>query len=104
MAMHTEPKNIRDVLLYEAPNGYSRSTMTLKAVELGAVVNAAGDLINPAGAAGEKKPVGVVVAKNTIVDVHALVLKRGLVFSPEATDEHKQAAIAELKKLGIKIR
>lgn len=104
MPVHVEPKNLRDVLLYEAQNGYSRSVMALNVTVLGSVVNAAGDLIVPGGTAAEKKAVGVVVAKGTVVDAHAIVLQKGLVFPDGITDVQKAAALADLKAIGVKVR
>ncbi len=104
MGVHVEPSNLRDVLIYEANGGYSRTSMPLTTTVLGALVNAAGDEITPSGNAAQKTTVGVVVGKNTIIDGHAIVLQKGLVFPDGITDPQKVTALADLKALGIKVR
>ena len=104
MPVQIEPKHLRDVLFYEAVNGYSRSTLAMKEFELGAVINAAGEMIKLEGSEGEKKAVGVAVNKSTVIDLHAIVLRSGLVFPEGSKTEQKNTAIKDLRALGIKVR
>ncbi len=104
MPVHVEPNNLRDVLLFECPNGYSRTSMTLNVTEIGSVVNINGDLIDPAGSAAEKKAVGVVVGTNIIIDIYAIILSKGLIYREGVTDLQKAASLVDLRSIGLKSR
>ena len=99
-----QPKTLGDLLIYEAPKGYSRSDKVLQVNQLGAVVNEKGNMISLSGAAADKKPVGVACASNKIWDRQCIVRKSGLIFPDDATPEQKKTAIDELEKLGIRVR
>ncbi|HBB9946532.1 TPA: head decoration protein [Vibrio parahaemolyticus] len=101
MAVAVEPKNLRDVLFFEGPNGISRTAMTLTATELGSVVNASGALVKADGA---EDPAGVVVSKSEVIDYHAIVCSTGLVFPTSMSKANKEAMIAKLQEKGVKVR
>ena len=117
-----ESMNLGDLLKYEAPNLYSRDRVTVVAgnnLPLGAVVGmvtatgkvksldpsatdgsevAAGVLMQACDAALAERTDGLVVARHAIVSDHALQWPTGI------TTGEQQAAIAQLKSLGVLVR
>ncbi|KOF55478.1 hypothetical protein AD428_00510 [Achromobacter sp. DMS1] len=118
----TESMNLGDLLKYEAPNLYSRDRVTVAAgqtLPLGAVVGmvtatgkvkridpsatdgsqvAAGVLMQAVDAALAERPDGLMVTRHAIVSDHALSWPTGI------TTAEQQAAIAQLKALGVLVR
>lgn len=118
----TEGLNLGDLLKYEAPNLYSRDQITVAAgqtLPLGAVVGivtatgkikqidpsatdgshyAAGVLIQPCDAALIDREDGLMIARHAIVADHALTWPAAI------TAAEKQAAVLQLKSLGILVR
>lgn len=118
----TESMNLGDLLKYEAPNLYSRDRVTVAAgqnLPLGAVIGmvtatgkvkqidpsatdgtqvAAGVLMQACDAALAERTDGLIVARHAIVADHALQWPTGI------TTGEQQAAIAQLKSLGILVR
>lgn len=118
----TESMNLGDLLKYEAPNLYSRDRVTVAAgqnLPLGAVIGvitatgkvkqidpsatdgtqvAAGVLMQACDAALAERTDGLVVARHAIVSDHALQWPTGI------TTGEQQAAIAQLKSLGVLVR
>lgn len=117
-----ESMNLGDLLKYEAPNLYSRDRVTVAAgqnLPLGAVVGmvtatgkvkqidpsatdgtqvAAGVLMQACDAALAERTDGLIVARHAIVSDHALQWPTGI------TTGEQQAAIAQLKSLGVLVR
>ena len=117
-----EPINLGDLLKYEAPNLYSRDRVTVAAgqtLPLGTVLGqitatgkvkqidpsatdgtqvAAGVLMQACDAALAERTDGLVVARHAIVSDHALQWPTGI------TTGEQQAAIAQLKSLGVLVR
>ena len=117
-----ESMNLGDLLKYEAPNLYSRDRVTVASgqnLPLGAVVGmvtatgkvkqidpsatdgtqvAAGVLMQPCDAALAERTDGLIVARHAIVSDHALQWPTGI------TTGEQQAAIAQLKSLGVLVR
>jgi hypothetical protein len=118
----TESMNLGDLLKYEAPNLYSRDRVTVASgqnLPLGAVVGmvtatgkvkqidpsatdgtqlAAGVLIQACDAALAERTDGLIVARHAIVSDHALQWPTGI------TTGEQQAAVAQLKSLGVLVR
>ena len=118
----TEAMNLGDLLKFEAPNLYSRDRVTVVAgqtLPLGAVVGmvtatgkvkqidpsatdgsqyAAGVLMQAVDAALAERPDGLMVARHAIVSDHALHWPTGI------TTAEQQAAIQQLKALGVLVR
>lgn len=118
----TESMNLGDLLKYEAPNLYSRDRVTVAAgqnLPLGAVIGvvtatgkvkqidpsatdgtqvAAGVLMQAYDAALAERTDGLIVARHAIVSDHALQWPTGI------TTGEQQAAIAQLKSLGVLVR
>lgn len=118
----SESMNLGDLLKYEAPNLYSRDRVTVVAgqtLPLGAVVGmvtatgkvkqidpsatdgsqyAAGVLMQAVDAALAERPDGLMVARHVIVADHALQWPTGI------TTAEQQAAVAQLKALGVLVR
>lgn len=118
----TESMNLGDLLKYEAPNLYSRDRVTVAAgqnLPLGAVIGvvtatgkvkqidpsatdgtqvAAGVLMQACDAALAERTDGLVVSRHAIVSDHALQWPTGI------TTGEQQAAIAQLKSLGVLVR
>lgn len=118
----SESMNLGDLLKYEAPNLYSRDRVTVVAgqtLPLGAVVGmvtatakvkqidpsatdgsqyAAGVLMQAVDAALAERPDGLMVARHAIVADHALHWPTGI------TTAEQQAAVAQLKALGVLVR
>ena len=118
----TEGLNLGDLLKYEAPNLFSRDQVTVasgQTLPLGAVVGivtatgkvkqidpsatdgtqyAAGVLMQPCDAALIDREDGLMVARHAIVADHALTWPAAI------TVAEKQAAVLQLKSLGVLIR
>lgn len=118
----TEGLNLGDLLKYEAPNLFSRDQVTVasgQTLPLGAVVGivtatgkvkqidpsatdgsqyAAGVLMQPCDAALIDREDGLMVARHAIVADHALTWPAAI------TVVEKQAAVLQLKSLGVLIR
>lgn len=118
----TEGLNLGDILKYEAPNLFSRDQVTVasgQTLPLGAVVGivtatgkvkqidpsatdgsqyAAGVLMQPCDAALIDREDGLMVARHAIVADHALTWPAAI------TVAEKQAAILQMKSLGVLIR
>lgn len=118
----TEGLNLGDLLKYEAPNLFSRDQVTVasgQTLPLGAVVGivtatgkvkqidpsatdgsqyAAGVLMQPCDAALIDREDGLMVARHAIVAEHALTWPAAI------TVAEKQAAVLQLKSLGVLIR
>lgn len=118
----SESMNLGDLLKYEAPNLYSRDRVTVVAgqtLPLGAVVGmvtatgkvkqidpsatdgsqyAAGVLMQAVDAALAERPDGLMVARHAIVADHALQWPTSI------TTAEQQAAVAQLKALGVLVR
>ena len=118
----TESMNLGDLLKYEAPNLYSRDRVTVAAgqnLPLGAVIGvvtatgkvkqidpsatdgtqvAAGVLMQACDAALAERTDGLMLARHAIVSDHALQWPTGI------TTGEQQAAIAQLKSLGVLVR
>lgn len=118
----TEGLNLGDLLKYEAPNLFSRDQVTVasgQTLPLGAVVGivtatgkvkqidpsatdgsqyAAGVLMLPCDAALIDREDGLMVARHAIVADHALTWPAAI------TVAKKQAAVLQLKSLGVLIR
>ncbi|MES0875063.1 MULTISPECIES: head decoration protein [Gammaproteobacteria] len=118
----TEGLNLGDLLKYEAPNLYSRDQVTVGAgqnLPLGAVVGlvtATGKAkrLDPSATDGSQVAAGVLMqdVDATLIDRedglmlarHAIVADHALVWPAAITASEKQAAIAQLKSLGILVR
>jgi hypothetical protein len=118
----SQPKNLGDVLKYEAPNLYSRDQDTVAAAQnlpLGAVVGretATGKLkaLDPAAGDGSEVAVGVLAlaVDATLIDRddalliarHAIVARHALVWPAGVTTAQQIAAIAQLEARGILVR
>lgn len=122
MTTITEELNLGDLLKYEAPNLYSRDQITVasgQTLRLGTVVGvvtatgkfkqidpsatdgtqyAAGVLAQPCDAALIDRDDALMVARHAIVSDHALA------WPAVITPADKQAAIQQLKSLGILVR
>ncbi|TXT26188.1 MAG: hypothetical protein FD131_4305 [Rhodocyclaceae bacterium] len=118
----TEGLNLGDLLKYEAPNLFSRDQVTVvsgQTLPLGAVVGivtttgkvkqidpsatdgsqyAAGVLMQPCDAALIDREDGLMVAR------HAIVADHSLTWPAAITVAEKQAAVLQLKSLGVLIR
>ncbi|CAJ0780968.1 hypothetical protein LMG18090_01259 [Ralstonia mannitolilytica] len=122
MPVLQEPLNLGDLLKYEAPNLYSRERVTVAAgqsLPLGAVVGmvtatgkvkqidpsatdgsqyAAGVLMQACDAHLADRDDGLMVARHAIVASHALQWPAGI------AAVEQQAAMAQLKALGVLVR
>ena len=118
----TEAMNLGDLLKFEAPNLYSRDRVTVAAgqnLPLGTVLGivtasgkykqidpsaedgsqvAAGVLLQNCDATLADRDNGLVVARHAIVSDHALQWPTGI------TTAEQQAAVAQLKALGVLVR
>ena len=122
MPVITEGKNLGDLLKYEAPNLYSRDQVTVGAgqnLPLGTVVGlvtATAKLkqIDPSATDGSQYAAGVLMqaVDATLIDRedglmlarHAIVADHALAWPAAITAAEKQAAIVQLKSLGILVR
>lgn len=118
----TEGLNLGDLLKYEAPNLYSRDQVTIGAgqnLQLGTVVGlvtATSKIkqIDPSATDGCQYPAGVLMQSvdATLIDRddglmlarHAIVADHALAWPSTITSAEKQAAVAQLKSLGILVR
>ena len=122
MPAMTEGLNLGDLLKYEAPNLYSRDQVTVGAGQnllLGTVVGlvtatATLKQIDPSATDGSQYAAGVLMqgVDATLIDRddglmlarHAIVADHALAWPAAITTAEKQAAIAQLKSLGILVR
>lgn len=122
MPVITEGLNLGDLLKYEAPNLYSRDQITVGAgqnLPLGTVVGlvtATGKIkqIDPSATDGSQYAAGVLMqaVDATLIDRedglmlarHAILADHALAWPAAITAAEKQAAIAQLKSLGILVR
>ena len=118
----SEPKNLGDLLKYEAPNLYSRDRVTVasgQTLALGTVVGvvtATSKLkaLDPAATDGTELARGVIANDvdaaladrddGLLIARHALVARNALVWPSGITAELKAAAEAQLKAIGILVR
>ena len=122
MSIILQPKDLADLLRFEAESRYSRERVTLAAghnLTLGTVVatdtatgkiapldladtgslnQATGVLINDCDATSADNPDALVVVR------HAVVLRDALIWPAAITAEQKAAAIGQLRDLGILVR
>lgn len=115
-----ENQNLGDLLKFEAPQLYSRDTVTIAAgsnLRLGAIVafTPTGTIkaLAPAASDSTKVAVGVLIvdadatlAERSALMVcrHAIVSDRALQWPSVITPEQKATAIAQLRALGVLIR
>ena len=117
-----EPLNLGDLLKYEAPNLYSRDRVTVAAgqtLPLGTVlgmVTATGKVkqIDPSATDGSQYAAGVLMQDadahladrndGLMVARHAIVADHALTWPAAITVAEKQAAVLQLKSLGVLIR
>lgn len=118
----TQPKNLGDLLKYEAPNLYSREQDTVAATQvlsLGTVVGretatAKIKAFDPDATDGTETPVGVLGndIDATLADRpdailiarHAIVARGAVVWPSDITAPQQAAAITQLAALGILVR
>ena len=122
MSVITQPKDLADLLRFEAESRYSRERVTLAAghnLTLGTVVatdtttgkiapldpadtgslnQASGVLINDCDATSADNPDALLVVR------HAVVLRDALIWPTAITAEQKATAITQLHDLGILVR
>lgn len=122
MTSIAQPKNLGDLLKYEAPNLYSREQETVAAAQnltLGTVVGretttAKLKALDPAATDGSEIAIGVLAndIDATLIDRedtiliarHAIVARGALVWPIGITAVHKAAAVAQLADRGILVR
>lgn len=122
MPVITEGLNLGDLLKYEAPNLFSRDQVTVasgQTLPLGAVVGivtATGKVkqIDPSATDGSQYAAGVLMQScdaalidredGLMVARHAIVADHALTWPAAITAAEKQAAILQLKSLGVLIR
>ncbi len=122
MPMLTESQNLGDLLKYEAPNLYSRESVTVAAGQnllLGSVLGQATvdgkfHALNPTATDGTEVAAGVLANDTdaTLIDRddalliarHAIVARGALLWPEGITAVQKAAAVAQLKALGILVR
>ena len=121
MPVINEGNNLGDLLKYEAPQLYSRDTITVASgqnLSLGTVVgiktsDGKARILAPAATDGTETAAGVLLqpvnatsadTKGVMVARHALVADTALVWPAGITTNQKATAIAQLKGLGILIR
>ena len=118
----TEGLNLGDLLKYEAPNLFSRDQVTVasgQALPLGAVVGivtTTGKVkqIDPSATDGSQYAAGVLMQRcdaalidredGLMVSRHAIVADHALTWPAAITVAEKQAAVLQLKSLGVLIR
>ena len=118
----TQPKNLGDLLKYEAPNLYSREQDTVAAAQnlaLGTVVSretatAKLKALDPAASDGTESAVGVLgnAVDATLIDRedailiarHAIVARGALVWPNGISAAQKNAAIQQLAEHGVLVR
>ena len=122
MSTLTQPKNLGDLLKYEAPNLYSREQDTVAAAQnlaLGTVVSretatAKLKALDPAASDGTESAVGVLgnAVDATLIDRedailiarHAIVARGALVWPNSISAAQKNAAIQQLAERGVLVR
>lgn len=122
MTVITQPKNLGDLLKYEAPNLYSREATTLAAgqnLQLGTVLGkktADGKLyaLAPAATDGSETAIGVLATDSDatltdrndaiVVARHAIVARNALIWPAGISAPQKAAAEAQLVTIGILVR
>jgi len=122
MPMITESQNLGDLLKYEAPNLYSRESVTVAAGQnllLGSVLGQATvdgkfHVLNPTATDGTEVAAGVLANDTdaTLIDRddalliarHAIVARGALIWPEGITAAQKAATVAQLKALGILVR
>ncbi len=122
MPMLTESQNLGDLLKYEAPNLYSRESVTVAAGQnllLGSVLGQAAvdgkfHALNPTATDGTEVAAGVLANDTdaTLIDRddalliarHAIVARGALIWPEGITATQKAVAVAQLKALGILVR
>lgn len=122
MTAMTQPKNLGDVLKYEAPNLYSRETNTVAAAQnlaLGTVVGrdtatAKLKAFDPGASDGSEIAIGVLGndVDATLIDHddailiarHAIVARGALIWPTGITPAQKASAEAHLTFLGVLVR
>ncbi|MFN4342881.1 MAG: head decoration protein [Azonexus sp.] len=122
MPVATQPRNLGDLLKYEAPNLYSREQATVAAAQnlpLGTVVGfdaatAKLKALDPIATDGTEVAAGVLGndVDATLIDRedailiarHAIVARNALVWPAGITAAQKAAAIAQLEARGILVR
>ena len=118
----TQPKNLGDLLKYEAPNLYSREQDTVAAAQnlaLGTVVSretatAKLKALDPAASDGTESAVGVLgnAVDATLIDRedailiarHAIVARGALIWPAGITASQRQTAEAQLAAHGVLVR
>ena len=118
----TQPKNLGDLLKYEAPNLYSREQDTVAAAQnlaLGTVVGretatAKLKALDPAASDGTESAVGVLgnEVDATLIDRedailiarHAIVARGALIWPNSISAAQKNAAIQQLAERGVLVR
>ena len=118
----SQPRNLGDLLKYEAPNLYSREQATVAAAQslsLGTVVGrdtatAKLKALDPIATDGTEVAVGVLAndVDASLIDRedailiarHAIVARNALVWPAGATAAQKAAAIAQLEARGVLVR
>ena len=118
----TQPKNLGDLLKYEAPNLYSREQDTVAAAQnlaLGTVVSretatAKLKALDPAASDGTESAVGVLGNEvdatlidredATLIARHAIVARGALIWPAGITASQRQTAEAQLAAHGVLVR
>lgn len=122
MPVLQEPKNLGDLLKYEAPNLYSRDLATVAAgqqLSLGTVVGLESTTnklhaLDPTATDGTEVAIGVLArdVDATLIDVddallisrHAIVASAAIIWPAGITAAEQATAISQLKTLGVLIR
>lgn len=122
MPVLLEPKNLGDLLKYEAPNLYSRDLATVAAgqqLSLGTVVGLESTTnklhaLDPTATDGTEVAIGVLATDvdATLIDVddalliarHAIVASSAIIWPAGITAVEQATAISQLKTLGVLIR
>lgn len=122
MPVLTEPKNLGDLLKFEAPNLYSREQVTIAAGQnlvLGTVLGKrtlGGEyqVLNPTATDGTEVAAGVLAVDidatlitredGVMIARHATVSRVALVWPPAITVTERNTAIHQLETLGIVVR
>ncbi len=120
----SQPKNLGDLLKYEAPNLYSRDEVVVGAgqtLALGAVVGrvtATSEIValDPTASDGRESVAGVLIEavvvargeglrrRSVIVARHAIVFGGALVLPTSLTPEQTATALGQLAALGVLVR
>ncbi|WP_085440256.1 head decoration protein [Magnetofaba australis] len=117
----SESNNLGDLLKYEAPQFYSRQTVTVtdgQTLSLGSVVgvvSATGNIqaLDPAAVDGTEVAAGVMIqdaapsgadGEGLLIARHAIVADHALVWPVGITENEKASATGQLIKAGILVR